>query len=468
MLRRMAGTPPAAAMARRLATQSDARLPSASPPCVPECVGCACMPAMMGGMAPARPARAWFASLLHARSPSASPHCCWTEALPRCIAMPAMMASMPPSAATRFWFSALPQTSLRMQPHASSTMPACPGYPRSASTISRGPRPPATRFLFASLSARFLSAQQQYCRHSWCPPCRSIAAMIGVIPSSCAIFTWLSSWQARLPRARAHFCWHPALSANRFIAAITAWIPPHWPTRCWTALLLQARSPRARAPCCDTLMRDGCAFIPATIASTPPSAAILPWWSALPQASLPSIWQASSTMPECPELFLSACTTSRWPLERMIWPLLSALRQRFFIAQQQYWMHSWCCGCSCSASRISWMPLSCAILTWFVGWQPRLPSARVHFCMQPPLRRCVCMARTISSTPPRSAMRCWMGALLHARLPSAEQPISCTSTLPRCDCIPVMMASMPPALHTEFCSSDLPHTRFRITCIPST
>jgi hypothetical protein len=42
---------------------------------VPECVGCACMPAIMGGMPPARPTRAWFASLLHARSPRARPHC---------------------------------------------------------------------------------------------------------------------------------------------------------------------------------------------------------------------------------------------------------------------------------------------------------------------------------------------------------------------------------------------------------
>ncbi len=44
-------------------------------------------------------------------------------------------------------------------PQASSTMPACPGKLRRASTIKRGPLPLAMRFLLASFSARFLSAQ---------------------------------------------------------------------------------------------------------------------------------------------------------------------------------------------------------------------------------------------------------------------------------------------------------------------
>mmetsp|Transcript_37844 Transcript_37844/g.96765 ORF Transcript_37844/g.96765 Transcript_37844/m.96765 type:complete len:237 (+) Transcript_37844:1264-1974(+) len=117
---------------------------------------------------------------------------------------------------------------------------------------------------------------------------------------------------------------------------------------------------------------------------------------------------------------------------------------------------------------MSWIPLICAILTWLAAWQARFPSASVHFCMHPPLRMCVCVARTISSTPPSWEMRSWIAELLHARLPRAEHPISCTSTLSRCACIPEMMASMPPAAATEFCSSALPHTRFLITCIPST
>ena len=41
-----------------MAAQSDARLPMARPPCVPECVGCACIPEMMGGIPPTRPMRA--------------------------------------------------------------------------------------------------------------------------------------------------------------------------------------------------------------------------------------------------------------------------------------------------------------------------------------------------------------------------------------------------------------------------
>mmetsp|Transcript_37844 Transcript_37844/g.96763 ORF Transcript_37844/g.96763 Transcript_37844/m.96763 type:complete len:312 (+) Transcript_37844:211-1146(+) len=310
MLLRIAGMPPDCATILRFCTHIDARLPRASPPWVPECVGCACMPAMMGGIPPALPTRAWLASLLHARSPRARPHCCCTLALDTCIAMPWMMASMPPSVAILFWFSWLPHTSLRMHPHASSTIPACPGKLRSASTMSRGPLPLAILFLLASLRARFLSAQQQYWRHSWWLLCFSMAAMMGVMPSICAILTWLSSWQLKLPRARAHFCWHPALSAKRFIAAIVTWMPPHCPTRCCTAELLHARSPSASAPCWLTLMREGCVFIPATMASMPPSAMILFWWSALPHDSLPSVWQASSTMPLCPGLFLSACTTS--------------------------------------------------------------------------------------------------------------------------------------------------------------
>ena len=43
-----AGRGPACATSLRFATQSEARFPSASPPCVPECVGWACIPAMMG------------------------------------------------------------------------------------------------------------------------------------------------------------------------------------------------------------------------------------------------------------------------------------------------------------------------------------------------------------------------------------------------------------------------------------
>mmetsp|Transcript_12497 Transcript_12497/g.29954 ORF Transcript_12497/g.29954 Transcript_12497/m.29954 type:complete len:492 (-) Transcript_12497:641-2116(-) len=324
------------------------------------------------------------------------------------------------------------------------------------------------RFLFASLSDRFLSAQQQYWRHSWWFECFSIAAMTGVIPSNCAIFTWLSSWQAKLPRARAHFCWHPAFSTKRFMAAIVTWMPPPWPMRCWTPELLQARSPRASAPCCDTLSREGCDFIPATIPSTPPSPAILFWCSWLPQASLPSVWHASSTIPEWMWLFLSACTIWRWPLARTIFILFSALRHRFLSAQQQYWMHSGCPGCSARALRTSWIPFCCAIFTWLAEWHARFPSARVHFCMQPPLFTCACVARTISSIPPSSDTRSWIAEFDHARFPSAEHPISCTSMLSRCESMPAMTASIPPAAATAFCSSALPHTRLRMTCMPST
>mmetsp|Transcript_63523 Transcript_63523/g.145526 ORF Transcript_63523/g.145526 Transcript_63523/m.145526 type:complete len:324 (-) Transcript_63523:754-1725(-) len=252
------------------------------------------------------------------------------------------------------------------------------------------------------------------------------------------------------------------------MAAIVALIPPHCPTRCCTAGLLHAKSPSASAPCCDTLSREGCAFMPATIASMPPSAAMLFWCSALPHASFPSVWHASSTIPECPTFAFSAATTWRCPMARTTLILFSACRHRFLSAHEQYWMQRGCWGCSCRAPRICWIPFSSAILTWLAVWHARFPSASVHFCIHPPLRTCVCVASRISSTPPASEMRSWIAELDHARFPRAEQPISWTSTLSRCACIPAMMVSMPPAAATAFCSSLFPHTRFRITCIPST
>mmetsp|Transcript_51819 Transcript_51819/g.103827 ORF Transcript_51819/g.103827 Transcript_51819/m.103827 type:complete len:334 (+) Transcript_51819:293-1294(+) len=167
-------------------------------------------------------------------------------------------------------------------------------------------------------------------------------------------------------------------------------------------------------------------------------------------------------------LFLSACTIWRCPLARTILILFSALRQRFLRAQQQYWMQSGCPGCSASALSTSWIPFCCAILTWFAEWHARFPSASVHFCMHPPLFTCVCVARMISSMPPSSEMRSWIAELLHARLPSAEHPISWTSMLSRCAHMPVITDSIPPAAATAFCSSALPQTRLRITCMPST
>ena len=135
---------PACAISLRFAVHREARLPSASPPWVPECVGCACIPAMMGEchphansllialITPRKVAQREAALLLH-------------RALGTCIVMPLMIASMPPSIAMRFWFSALPHTSLRMHPHASSTMPAC--QVTRASTMRRGARPDEMRFV---------------------------------------------------------------------------------------------------------------------------------------------------------------------------------------------------------------------------------------------------------------------------------------------------------------------------------
>mmetsp|Transcript_12880 Transcript_12880/g.25653 ORF Transcript_12880/g.25653 Transcript_12880/m.25653 type:complete len:209 (+) Transcript_12880:157-783(+) len=40
--------------------------------------------------------------------------------------------------------------------------------------------------------------------------------------------------------------------------------------------------------------------------------------------------------------------------------------------------------------------------------------------------------------------------------------------LSRCESMPAITASIPPAAATAFCSSALPHTRLRITCMPST